>query len=612
MSTDDSNRITLAEWPAGNAHRDSAETRLLVEPAESSPASNKTGDQSDEPDLAATTSGTPEATVTPSDIVSNDNFSPISAPLRQLTTSSTPGEINAAVRECATGMVDLPPVERVTARAEAIRLLKDVSVPSAAALVDAALAEALAAKQDEPDGDDAPISTGQFAEVEPWPDPVDGQDLIRELESFARRFLILPSEHAYMALVLWALATHAHDLFQLFPILVISSPVPGSGKTTVLTVLSALVPKPFFTSNATAASLFRAIDAFHPTVMIDEADSFLIGNEALRGLLNSCHLRAYAFMTRAIGTFSTWAAVVLALIGKVPKTVEDRAIIIPMQRRAPHEQVERFRQDRLHEFEHLRRKAARWVQDRADQIRAADPEIPDEISSDRARDNWRVLLALADEIGGDVARRAREAAVALSKADEEFDEDPATLLLRDLQGLFHHRCADRLESQEIVNSLVAMPDHPWSTYNHGQPLTTRGLAVILGLFRIKPQKWSVTEAGRRISKRGYLLSDLKDTFARYVPAPAGPLPEPTEPNEPPQAPHPPQVPPLPEPTESPEPAPVPNEPPQAPQAPPPEPAKKKTKPVRTLGPGREPRIVRGADGADGARFPGRLSPGTES
>jgi len=480
-------------------------------------SNNDTDDQAAEPDPTAIVSGAPDNAVNPSDIVSNDNFSPISAPLRQLTTSSGLDEVNAAVREWATGMVDLPPVEKVTARTEAIWLLKSVSVPSAAALVDAALAEALAAKQDEPDGDDAPISTGQFAEVEPWPDPVDGQDLIRELESFARRFLILPSEHAYMALVLWALATHAHDLFQLFPILVISSPVPGSGKTTVLTVLSALVPKPFFTSNATAASLFRAIDAFHPTVTIDEADSFLIGNEALRGLLNSCHLRAYAFMTRAIGTFSTWAAVVLALIGKVPKTVEDRAIIIPMQRRAPHEQVERFRQDRLHEFEHLRRKAARWVQDRADQIRAADPEIPDEILSDRARDNWRVLLALADEIGGDVARRAREAAVALSKADEEFDEDPATLLLRDLQGLFHHRCADRLESQEIVISLVAMPDHPWSTYNHGQPLTTRGLAVILGRFRVKHQRWAVV-AGKRKWKWGYALADLKDVFARYLPA----------------------------------------------------------------------------------------------
>jgi hypothetical protein len=156
------------------------------EAANSGSSNNDTDDQADEPDPTAIVSGAPDNAVTPSDIVSNDNFSPISAPLRQLTTSSGLDEVNAAVREWATGMVDLPPVEKVTARTEAIWLLKSVSVPSAAALVDAALAEALAAKQDEPDGDDAPISTGQFAEVEPWPDPVDGQDLIRELESFVR------------------------------------------------------------------------------------------------------------------------------------------------------------------------------------------------------------------------------------------------------------------------------------------------------------------------------------------------------------------------------------------------------------------------------------------
>ena len=522
--------------------------------------------------------------VTPPGVAESDGFSPISAPLERLTATSGPDEIKAAVREWATGVADLPPVEQVTIRSEAISLLKSLGVPWAAALVKAALAEARAAKQDEADGDDAPMSTGQFAEVAPWPDPVDGRELIKDLESFVRRFLILPSEPAYLAFSLWALAAHAHDLFQLFPMLVISSAVPQSGKTTALDVLSVLVPKPFRTTNATAASLFHAINDFHPTLLIDEGDSFLIGNEALRGLLNSCHLRAYALVTRATGTFSTWAAVVIALIGKVPKTVEDRAIIIPMQRRARHEQVEGFRLDRLHELEHLRRKAARWVQDHADQLRAADPEIPDEIASYRARDNWRVLLALADEIGGEVARRAREVAVALSKADEEFDEDPATLLLRDLERLFRHRRADRIESQEIVNSLVAVEDGRWVDYKRGRPLTTQGLAKMLRLFRVKPDKWVVTEAKERIWKRGYLLSDLRDTFARYVPAPAaGSPPEPTETTEPPQVPQvpqpqvpPPQAAPVPEPTEPPQLPQLPQPQAPPPEQPRPEPRKKKT------------------------------------
>jgi putative DNA primase/helicase len=511
---------------------------------------------------------------TPASGVANDNFSPISAPLRHLTASSGPDDINAAVREWATGVVGLPPVEQVTARAEAVRILKALGMQSAATLLDAALAEALAAGPDALDGD-VSMSAGRFAPPVPWPDPVDGRELIKEMKSFVRRFVVMPSEYAYIALVLWALAAHAHDCFQVFPILVISSAVLRSGKTTVLTALSVLVPKPFFTSNATAASLFHTIDLFHPTVLIDEFDSFGIVNEALRGLLNSAHVRLYAFVTRATGEFSTWAAMVLALIGKVPRTVEDRAIIIPQQRRAPHESVERLRLDRLQEFEPLCRKAARWVKDHAEEIQVADPAMPSEMNSDRALDNWRPLFAIADAIGGDWPRRAREAAVAMSKADQEFDEEPATLLLQDLQMLFRLRGDDRIESREIVRSLVSMEDGPWVDYNRGRPLTERGLATILGLFRIKSQKWVVTEAGRRKWKRGYFLSDLEDTFARYVPAPpVGPLPKPTEPTEPPQAPQAPHVPPLPEPTGQS------SEPPQAPQEPQPKPAKKKrTNPI---------------------------------
>jgi putative DNA primase/helicase len=42
-----------------------------------------------------------------------------------------------------------------------------------------------------------------------------------------------------------------------------------------------------------------------------------------------------------------------------------------------------------------------------------DPEIPDALN-DRAADNWRPLLAIADIASDDWARRARDAACTLS------------------------------------------------------------------------------------------------------------------------------------------------------------------------------------------------------
>ncbi|MGO9289747.1 MAG: DUF3631 domain-containing protein [Polyangia bacterium] len=173
-------------------------------------------------------------------------------------------------------------------------------------------------------------------------------------------------------------------------------------------------------------------------------------------------------------------------------------------------------------------------------------------------------------------RPAHQATVSYSES--------ATLLLRDLERLFRHRRADRIESQEIVNSLVAVEDGRWVDYKRGRPLTTQGLAKMLRLFRVKPDKWVVTEAKERIWKRGYLLSDLRDTFARYVPAPAaGSPPEPTETTEPPQVPQvpqpqvpPPQAAPVPEPTEPPQLPQLPQPQAPPPEQPRPEPRKKKT------------------------------------
>jgi putative DNA primase/helicase len=472
-----------------------------------------------------------------------------------LTPESSFDEINVAVHAFAMELASLPPVEkRLLLRHQGISILRTTRISTAAALIDAALAEVKDSAAGDLEEGEAP-RMGPFADVEPWLDPVNGQDLLTELESFIRTYVVLADMHAYAPFALWALAAHAHNCFPISPILVLSSPTKRSGKTTALMVLSALVPKPMFTSNTTAAALFHAIDAFHPTVIIDEGDTFINGDEALRGLLNSGHIRDLARIMRKAGWYSTWAPKVIAVIDRVPETVEDRSITILMVRRAASEKVEQLRSDRLHEHEHLRRKMARWVQDHAEEIKAADPEIPSEITSDRARDNWRVLIAIADVIGGEWPHRVREAAIQLSKSDEEFEDDLDATLLRDLQTIFLQQQAERLERQNIVRRLVAMEDHPWVDYSRGRALTVRDLGKILRRFRIKPQKWAVQEASGRAWQRGYYLSELADVFARYAPIPAPPQAREVAPQEQPHVPQVPQRQPPNNPTPSPRPMP---------------------------------------------------------
>jgi hypothetical protein len=68
------------------------------------------------------------------------------------------------------------------------------------------------------------------------------------------------------------------------------------------------------------------VEIQHPTLLIDEADTFLSENEELRGILNSGHRRGGSVI-RTVGedfeprAFSTYSACAIALIGKLPATL---------------------------------------------------------------------------------------------------------------------------------------------------------------------------------------------------------------------------------------------------------------------------------------------------
>src|SRR5208337_3608679 len=98
--------------------------------------------------------------------------------------------------------------------------------------------------------------------------------------------------------------------------------------------------------------------------------------------------------------FSTWAAVAIALIGKLPDTLQDRSIPVHMRRRVPSEPITQFRVDRTDDLKIFARKAARWTIDHLEALRAMDPAMPPTITN-RDADNWRPLLAVADAAGGE-------------------------------------------------------------------------------------------------------------------------------------------------------------------------------------------------------------------
>jgi Protein of unknown function (DUF3631) len=321
--------------------------------------------------------------------------------------------IGDCLRQLGEALRGADPLTRGLARESALAALEG-KAKAPALLVDAALTI------QQPPPASGQGRTVEFSEPVPWPDPVDGAVLLADVAAAFTRFVALPPL-AEVAAALWTMHAHALDAAAASPLLALTSPEKRCGKTTTLSLLARLVPRALLSSNISPASLFRIVEKYTPTLLVDEADSFLRDKEELRGILNSGHTRDAAFVVRTVGDeneprrFSTWAAKAVALIGHLPDTLADRSLVVPMRRRAAGEHVERLRLDRAGGFEDLRRRAARWAADRLGELRGADPEVPSELG-DRAADGFGAARAGPSARGAPAARgRGRQAAARLGR-----------------------------------------------------------------------------------------------------------------------------------------------------------------------------------------------------
>jgi Protein of unknown function (DUF3631) len=417
-----------------------------------------------------------------------------------------------------------------------------------------------------PASDGLPGKPITFDEIEPWPQPVDGATLLTEVANVIGKYVIMePSQRD--AAALGAVFAHTHDLRDVAPIFFIVSPEKRCGKTRLERVIKRLVPKPLMASNATPAFLARAIEKHHPTVLIDEYDATAAGDqpmaETLRGQLNSSFDRDGASIGKCVPLpgggydereFSTWAATWIAGIKKIPETVEDRSVVLRLNRKLPSEKVARFRGRDGGELEILRRKVARFVIDNERRLRAIEPDMPEAMSAagDRAPDAWEPLVAIADIAGGAWPARARNAALALAGVDKAApaDSDLGAALLSDIaqildacdayaptaeqlknskhiaiEALEALKCGEEqlagnerrprrvvgLGAEQLTNALATFEERKWSAWDKGKPMRPHQLARLLGAYGVRSQSLRDGE----VVFRGYPRDRLDDAIERY-------------------------------------------------------------------------------------------------
>jgi hypothetical protein len=354
----------------------------------------------------------------------------------------------------------------------------------------------------------------EFPAPEPWGEPVDGAALLNAIAGAIRMHVVMSNTASHVA-ALWVMHSWLIDCFVVSPRLGIPSATKGCGKSLLLDVLGRLVLRGLRTLNITPAATFRVVESHQPTLLIDEADTFLHDNDGLRGILDGN--RKGDTVMRTVGDnhevrlFATYTAVAIALIGTLPDTLHDRSVVIDLKRRLPKEKITPFRFDRAGHLDVLARMAARWSADNAERVAAADPEMP---VINREGDNWRPLAMVAHVASGRWPARVRKAASVAHAAAAARDEGSLLeMLLSDIRDVFGESA--EMASADLVDALVALEGHPWAEMGKSRkPLTQHQLARRLKPLKIKPGKIGPSNA--RVG--GYARDQFEEMFRRYLAA----------------------------------------------------------------------------------------------
>lgn len=343
--------------------------------------------------------------------------------------------------------------------------------------------------------------------------------LLIDVIGYIERFVVLTADQ-YISVALWIVHTHAIDAAYQTPYLNLRSAEKQSGKTRLLEILELLCPEAHLWTRPSEAVTYRTIATGKPTLLLDEIDTIWQdkGNEheGLRALLNAGTRRGI-MVPRCVGPtqqlvdFPTFCAKAIAGIGTPPDTVADRSLPIVMKRRTRDEPIERFRMryEVVH-AEELRDRLAAWAEANVDDLKYADPELPDELS-DRAQDVVEPLLAIADKIGGEWSLGARQALVeVITNVPADATMPLKQRLLVDLKHAWRELgWPEVARSTELLMKLQEMADSPWLEVGKNG-LTTNKMAELLRDYGIRPTQI------KELNTKGYRRISFHEPWKRYV------------------------------------------------------------------------------------------------
>lgn len=364
-------------------------------------------------------------------------------------------------------------------------------------------------------------------------DTPDASLIANEVRSFIARFWAAPTAASLDLIVLWVLGTHVRGrgaapfLMESYPLLMLGSTGPASGKSTALRLISELSSRGEMVIDPTAPSLLNLVEESYATACIDEMDT-LLGNGA-----GSRNLRAHLLTSYTAGGTITRAAsgtvrkvdvhYPVALAGMLRtwathpnlNALRTRTLCIhcrPIVAGPDAPEITRFRPRHRTMAASYREVLSMWGLAEGPRVAVTAEHItlPEEIVN-RDAELWEPIMAVAEVLGGDWPDRARAACAEITSGapgEEDAPRTPVEWLLRDLSHVWTPGAA-RMSSADIVSGLMALPESPWRRWldaNPDNPAVSGGkqLAAMLAERDVRPRVMKISG----VAVRGFALTDL--------------------------------------------------------------------------------------------------------
>lgn len=337
-------------------------------------------------------------------------------------------------------------------------------------------------------------------------------------------------------LTLWTLHTHFMPVLHTTGRLLLDSPVPESGKTTVLDHMSHLALDPLQTSSVSSGALIpRLLNERLRTILIDEADRALNpdnpNNNEIISTVNSGYRRGGTRTVLVPGADGQWKAEEMSTFGAVamagnnPDLADDtrsrtiRVLLLPDKEGRVEDSEWEFIEAPAKD---LQENISQWAEANRDRIIDIRPEMPGGVRG-RFKECWAPLVRVAALCGSEWLERGMhlaERALALRQAeiDSGLVSDPPRILM--LKAMYENwpKGQERWKTADIIPMLAAENPALWEedVIKGRKRVTAQAVGYTLGKVFGLHTRQGTTRDDRTYA---YHRSDFDPVFVRMGIAP---------------------------------------------------------------------------------------------